>query len=68
MEHLARPNIANEEVSELVPDELTTNEFATNELIPGDYGPRKLTCDIDDELTPYEQSQQDEVALSESLP
>ena len=63
VEQHARPSIAEEEVNELGPD-----EFTTSELVPGDHGPHELTCDPDNELATCEQSQQDEVALTETLP
>ena len=63
VEQHARPSIAEEEVNELGPD-----EFTTNELVPGDHGLHELTCDPDNELATCEQSQQDEVALTETPP
>ena len=67
MEHLARPSIAEEEVSELGPNELNISELAIS-LVPGEHSSHELARDLDDELTPSEHSQRDEVAVTEPLP
>ena len=50
VEHLTRPSIIEEEVSELGPPPVTS------ELVPNNHSLYELTCDQKYELAPYEQS------------
>ena len=68
VEHLAQPNIVEEDISELELDKLATDELPTSELAPGNQSLHELAVQSDHELAPYEQSQHGEVNLTEPPP